>query len=59
MKFLNGLPISMEKFVLEQHVRKNEQPVRKNDQPVTSFTYPNFVFFFLILRGISPNFLYP
>ncbi len=31
MKFLNGLPILMEKFVLEQYARKNEQPVRKNE----------------------------
>ncbi len=28
-KFLIGLPISMEKFVLEQHARKNEQ--RRNN----------------------------
>ncbi len=31
MKFLNSLPISMEKFVLEQHARKNEQHARKNN----------------------------
>ncbi len=29
MKFLNGLPIWTEKFVLEQHARKNKQ--RRNN----------------------------